>query len=295
MCYDPKPSKENAMPDLEGIEDDGLWTPVVKPHCERKYRLVGNYASIFSTSMKNKWDCRVYIDLFAGAGRARIEEDGKIVDGSPMLGLGVPDKFDLYILCDEDAQNIEALTKRVASRFPDAKVEFVHGDSNAAVDKIIQLMPTPNRDFTVLGFCVVDPFRMGNLKFDTIRRLSERYMDFLVLIPTYMDANRNETHYVKEDNHTVEDFLGLPGWRARWEEQKERGASFAKFMAQAFTDQMMTLAYMKPKEFDPVMVTIPQKNVPLYQLTLYSRSATGQGFWKEARKYSDPQIEMDFL
>ena len=62
-----------------------------------KYSLVRNYSQIFASSMKNKWQCRVYIDLFSGAGRAKIKDNGKIVDGSPMIALGIDDPFDRYI------------------------------------------------------------------------------------------------------------------------------------------------------------------------------------------------------
>ena len=276
------------------IEDDGLWTPAVKPHCEQKYSLIGKYASIFATSMKHKWDCRVYIDLFAGAGRAKIETSGRIVNGSPLLALGVDTPFDRYIFCDEDKKNIVALAERVQRYYPDAKAVFVQGDSNKTVKKVLDLIPSFSKSFKVLGFCEVDPFRMDDLKFATLQSLSQRYMDFLVLIPTHMDANRNENHYLKEDNHVIDEFLGTQDWRDLWQKKRQGGVSFAQFIAGMFTEQMMTLKYMKPKEFDPVIVRIQGNNVPLYQLMLYSRHSKGQEFWKEARKYSNPQMELEF-
>ena len=53
------------------LDEDGLITPNVGIWNEKKYKLVQYYAGIFATSMKNKWDCRTYIDLFAGAGRSK--------------------------------------------------------------------------------------------------------------------------------------------------------------------------------------------------------------------------------
>jgi len=38
--------------------DDGLLTPEVGPWSDKKYKLIQNYAEVFATGMKHKWDCR---------------------------------------------------------------------------------------------------------------------------------------------------------------------------------------------------------------------------------------------
>ena len=75
------------QPKFSYLEDDGLATPEVGRWAETKYRIVGLYNYLFSTGMKKKWDCRVYIDLFAGEGRSRIEGTKHIVPASPLLAL----------------------------------------------------------------------------------------------------------------------------------------------------------------------------------------------------------------
>jgi len=59
--------------------DDGYFLPTVGAWASDKHSKIGYYAALFSASMKNKWDCRVFIDLFAGAGKATIEGTGDIV------------------------------------------------------------------------------------------------------------------------------------------------------------------------------------------------------------------------
>ena len=49
---------------LPNLTDDGLITPEVGPWAERKYRIVWNYAKIFTTGMKTRWDALMYLDLF---------------------------------------------------------------------------------------------------------------------------------------------------------------------------------------------------------------------------------------
>ena len=91
--------------------DDGLTTPEIGAWGEQKYRLVSLYAQMFSRSMKGKWDCRVYIDLFAGPGRSRIEGTSRIVAASPIAALAAEPKFDKYIFCESDRDKITS--KRV--------------------------------------------------------------------------------------------------------------------------------------------------------------------------------------
>ena len=79
--------------------DDGLILPEVGPWAADKHRKVGYYASLFASSMKDKWDCRVFMDLFAGAGKARIKDSEEIVPGSPLVALNVDVPFDRYIFC----------------------------------------------------------------------------------------------------------------------------------------------------------------------------------------------------
>jgi hypothetical protein len=66
----------------------------------------------------------------------------------------------------------------------------------------------------------VDPYNLKHLEFVTIDKLSSRFIDFLVLIATDMDAARNVAVYELPDNKVVENFLGLPigekgGWQLR--------------------------------------------------------------------------------
>jgi three-Cys-motif partner protein len=84
------------------LEDDGLFIPEVGAWADEKYKLLGGYSEIFTTGMKNLWDNLVYIDLFAGAGYAKIRGTNKIRMSSALIALSVSHKFDKYILCEVD-------------------------------------------------------------------------------------------------------------------------------------------------------------------------------------------------
>jgi len=278
--------------DVPGLQDDGLVTPSAGDWGERKYRLVELYATIFVNAMREKWDSLVYIDLFAGAGRARMSGSAKIIPGSPMVVLGLDRSFDRHIFCDSDPERMAALRQRVGRDFAGARCSFLQGDTNGLVDQILEEMPRHSRSHRVLGFCFSDPYGLLGLHFETIRRLSERFMDHLILIPTGMDANRNMATYLNPENPALDDFLGGTGWRSRWPDAERQGTSVGVFLIEEFARAMEGLRYHLTNPEDTVAVRSLDKNLPLYHLAHFSRHKLGAAFWREARKYSTGQTEL---
>jgi hypothetical protein len=72
-----------TTPEKFTVEDDGLICPPVRKWAEEKYRLLFLYDELFASGMKYKWDRRVYIDLYAGAGYNKIQDTETILKGSP--------------------------------------------------------------------------------------------------------------------------------------------------------------------------------------------------------------------
>jgi len=239
--------------------------------------------------MKGKWGSRVYIDLFSGAGRARIKDTNRILPASPLLALDVKKKFDRYIFSEKDPDKAAALEERVKRDYPGVDAHVIAGDTNYNVDKIIQLIPAPRPGFTVLSFCFADPFKLKNLPFDTIRQLSAHFMDFLILIPSGMDANRNVAEYAKRGNATVDLFLGTEAWRADWTAAKVQGETFEHFLSDYFGRQMRKLNYLYSSVEEMEIMRSTDKNLLLYRLAFFSRNELGKRLWEQSRKYSDDQ------
>lgn len=270
------------------IEDDGLETPIVGAWAEEKYRIIGMYDRLFSTGMKNKWGCRVYIDLYSGAGHAKIKNTGKLISGSPLIALNVPDQFDKYIFCEKTAKLMNALKQRVTTKFPRASVDFVPGDCNEQVNTILSYVPAHSKNKTVLSLCVVDPFNIG-IKFETIKTLaSAKLMDFLMILAVGMDATRNEAVYLDPDNHQIDDFLGDTTWREKWKLAQSK-IPFRHFLAQEYANRMASLGYLAIGVDKMKEVKSDEKNLALYHVAFFSKSKTGYAFWKDVLKYSDPQ------
>ena len=169
-------------------EDDGLPNSEIHSWASQKYQRVSYYGSLFSSAMKNKWDCRVYLDLYSGAGKGRVKETGDILPGSPLLALNSNDPYDMYVFCEQEPQYLEALQARVTNYFPGSNCVYITGDTNDSVNQILSALPTFNNTYKGLTLCFVDPCNMGQLKLQTLAAIaSALYVDFLVLIPTYMD------------------------------------------------------------------------------------------------------------
>jgi three-Cys-motif partner protein len=284
---DQKPMGFHA--ELFEAPSDRLITPEVGSWAEDKYRLLRTYASLFATSMKAKWDVRVYIDLFAGPGKVRIEGTTRVVNSSPLIVLEIPDPFDRYIFCEENNRLLVALEDRVKALHPSKDVHFLQGDANQLTGRILGAMPPYGPRKRVLAFCFADPFKLRNLQFPAIRALAKRYMDFLILLPTGMDANRNWKRYVTPAETTVDLFLGTPEWRDEWKRAATKGTGVDVFLMDFYWQQMKKLGYRYGGVEDSVLVRSTEKHLPLYHLGFFSRHSLGQKFWNETRKYSQDQ------
>lgn len=270
------------------VDDDGLATPEVGGWAETKYRLLALYDELFSTGMKNKWERRVYIDLYAGAGHSRVPGTNKFLKGSPLIALTVPHPFDKYILCEERPDLLEALQERVKRVRPEADVEFVEGNCDHKIEQILAKIPKASGGNKVLSLCVVDPFDFG-LKFETLRRLSSLFVDFVVLLAIGMDANRNYDHYVHGASTKIDEALGNTDWRDRWKAVGIKRSDFRPFLAEEFSRSMESLDYLRTPLDRMKLVRSVDKNLPLYYIALYSRHGTAFKFWDEVLKYSTDQ------
>lgn len=272
-----------ALSSFDGLplQEIGGWT-------EEKYELVEYYADLFTKAMRRKWQSLVYLDLFAGAGRARVEGTHREISTTPMrvLELGVP--FDRYIFCDLDNTRLRTLEARVAESNPRACASFACGDANRIFSEVLGLPPGPGARNGTLTFCLLDPFRVADLKFDTVRAVARHRVDFLVLIPTHMDVNRNEVAYSSAENRTLDEFLGTDAWRGAWAES-DRAITFGKFIAAYYAKQMGGLGYRQGGLGDSVLVRMWPRKVPLYRLVFFSRSPVGERLWGQATKYSSRQ------
>ncbi len=279
------------MSEIPTLEDDGLKVLEVGSWTETKYRLVAIYSLLFSTSMKDKWENRVYIDLFAGPGRSRVRESNRIIPGSPTIAMTVRNTFTRYIFCEEDGDSLRALQERHARDFSALDARFVLGNCNSKIDEIMSHLPPHSPHSKVLSFCFADPFRVSDLAFSTLERLSSVFIDFLILIPTQMDASRNWTRELEEKNETpIDVFTGTRAWREEWINRSITSVTPDAFLTEFFSKRMRTIGYRYGGVDKTVLIRNPDRNQRLYRLGFYSKHQLGEDFWKQAMKYSCEQL-----
>lgn len=277
------------------IEDDGLVYPPVGEWALEKHKKIGYYASIFSESMQKKWDCRLYIDLFAGAGAAKIKGTQKRINGSPLMVLGLDVPFDKYIFCEENSELCSALKERIARKHPEADTNVLNVNCNTQIDKIIKVLPAFSRSYKGIAFCFVDPFNASNLSFETLRRLSAAvYVDFAVLLPSHMDIHRNQSNYTRDDCRILDELLGESTWRQDWASGASRIRDFGLFIADRFGKQMKSIGYLYDGTEDYVTVRMGGEDAGLflYHLCFFSKHQLGQKFWRESRTRTATQMSL---
>jgi three-Cys-motif partner protein len=273
------------------VVDDLLETPEVGEWAAVKYEHVRTYAQLFARVTRRAWKHRVFLDLFAGAGRSRLRDSRRIVASSPTIALEIEGGFDHFIFCEAKEKKLDALRKRVERDHPSADARYILGDVNQKVDAIFEELPRHSPGERVLTLCFVDPYNLGALSFGTIRRLSERFMDFLVLIASGHDAHRNQDRYVAGMSPKLDIFLGPSAWREAWKARAPT-AKFRDFVTETFGEQMARLGYIYAGLDQGVLVRSTEKNLHLYDLVLFSRSDLGERLWKAAKKASNPQQDL---
>lgn len=174
---------------IQTVEDDGLKTPDVGNWGEKKYKLMGHYCNIFSSSMKNKWNL-IYIDLFSGAGYTKIRDTERTLKSSSLIALSIPNCYDYYVFNELDKEKYDALVKRVEIYKGSNNVRVFNLDANASVDTIMASIPKFNNGKGNLIFSFIDPYSL-NLNFSTIKSLAKYKVDILLLLALQMDGRRN--------------------------------------------------------------------------------------------------------
>lgn len=206
-----------------------------------------------------------FIDLFAGPGKKRLRESGKVVDGSPLAALQhEASPFSRVIACDIDPENVAALRKRLLPFGGRAVV--IEGDCNLQIGEAMKQVPSYG-----LNFALIDPFGLKALKFATIKRLaSVKRMDLILHFPTG-DIKRNLVQDGKTA-HWLDEALGTETWRDRLQNKTD-----VKTLVDILREQLLSLGYSGKR-----VGAQPIKNnegVTLYHLVYASKHERGDKIW----------------
>ena len=274
--------------------DDGIVAQEVGEWAKDKYSVHQIFCQIFTAGMRNKWDELVYLDLFAGTGRALLRDSRSFIPTAAMNAVTLEHPFTSYIFADIDQERLTALKNRIATSRPQLvdHCSYEPVDSNNEIHRILRHVPpfSPNRKGLI--FCFLDPFALSQIKFATISEISRFYADFLILLPTSYDVNRNRMRLLNTSpKKSMEEALGSKEWRSDWKHAEREGIHFKAWFVDAFCAKMTELRYL-PRSRMTLKRFQSDGRLDLYHLGFFSRSNRGHEFWEQATKYGTKQTDL---
>ncbi len=249
--------------------DDGLVIPEIGHWGLRKYHFLSRYLDQFTKSMREKWPSIHYVDLFAGAGLARIRTTGDIVRTSGLIAATLTYPFTRLHLCEANEQNCLALKTRLSRVAPSIAADIHHGDANTLADRVARALPAGS-----LSVVFADPFGL-HLDFETVKCFAQRKCDLIVLLADNMDALRNwATYYRDNPNSSLDKFMGEPGWRDALSASRPEQQAVA--LRSRYEKRLESLGY---SHFGHARFQ-NSKGADIYSLVYASRHPLGLKFWK---------------
>jgi three-Cys-motif partner protein len=274
-------------------EDDGLPTRVFGTWTTEKLDYIRRYIYMFATSMKGKpWRQRSYIDLYAGTGKYRAEENGEVHLGSTLLALTTEHPFTHYYFAEKDSSNLNILKKRCQAATQ--KISFYEGDANQKVSEIVNEIATvdkqkiPNQ-WSSINLAFLDPDGL-ELEWKTIETLAKVNKMDLIIYYSQFGLNLNlKNCYQTRSETTIDKFFGDDEWRRifkKWN-LKDSMAGIHRDLIDYYKSKLHSSGYIDVVEpetgVEPLMRTSKTK-APLYRLLFASKNELGHEFWKKVTR-----------
>lgn len=274
--------------DYEIDPDDGLPREIVGSWSSlHKHTLLRRYVDISGVGVRRSWLKKgdagaTYIDLFSGPGRVRNKLTNEVSDGSPLVAWrqaqATNAAFTEMHIADAHPELAAAAVTRL--RVADAPGYEYIGDAASTVDRVIaKLNPY------ALHFAFLDPYKLGVLPFEVIRKLASlQRMDILVHISAH-DFNRNLRRYIKQKDSPIDFFA--PDWRD-YVGDLDRPDHYVRARILEHWRNLLRTVGMNTAEVHE-LVTGEMKQ-PLYWLAFVARHPRALEFWEKIRDLEpDPQ------
>lgn len=250
--------------------DDGLETPEVGEWARDKHHFLRRYIDAFTTAMRKKrWAGLHYIDLFAGAGIARLKKSRELDWGSPLIAAQATHPFDKLHLCEKKLALFQALETRLSGLVHRERFQLLRGDANKQVHKIAADIPP-----RTLSLAFLDPHNLA-LEYRTLQALASIRADLIMYFPDQLDIFRNWRAYYRDNpDSKLDRALGRGSdWRARLEAAPK--GQEVKVLLEIYERQIRKLGYTQ-FEWEP----IPSTGKRLYWLIYCSRAQIGADIWR---------------
>lgn len=278
---------ESLESDRYEIDEDGYLREIVGSWVHEKHVRLAKYIDI-SRSVRTKFTGSskagaTFIDLYSGPGRIRVRNESQANHGSPLIAWhasvdgGAP--FTEIHVADESAQLLDGVEARL--RAAGSPVFSETGPATETIDRVIEKL-NPN----ALHFAFLDPYSLGDLSFEIIRKLSKlKRMDILIHV-SQQDLQRNLGRYINQEKSPLDHFA--PGWRKHVD--LSRGQRLIRAKILEYWRGLLKAEGMSTTE-TAELVSGPQ-NQPLYLLAFAARHDLALGFWDKVRDLNGSQLPL---
>lgn len=264
--------------------DDRL-REIVGPWARRKHAILETYVG-YTRGVRKGWVDRgpagaTYIDLFCGPGRVRIDGTEEVLPGSPMVAWAGSGFGPFTHMCVADAH--PDLVQHCLERLEDAgaPAERFVGDADVTVDEVLAKI-----DRRSYHFAFLDPFSLGSLSFEIIRKLARLKSIDIMAHVSVQDLNRNLRLYIDEQGSSLDRFA--PRWRDTVDTRQSDEAVRLAIMDH-WRGLLQTID-MKLADARPLITG--DRGQPLYWLAFASRHPLGLRFWQSFQPPSPPRQDV---
>lgn len=257
--------------------DDGLPANEVGVWAKEKHGYLCRYVTICRKTREKYLGTgksgAAYFDLFCATGRARIKDTEEWIEGSAVaawntsVAKGAP--FSAIYVSDIDEESLNACVTRLKAL--GAPVMPIHA---RAVDAVPQMVRSVSH--YGLHFAFIDPYSLGALDFDIIKRLAKLKRIDMMIHLSIMDLQRNLMVNLKADESTFDTFA--PGWRGAVDTAGSQRAVRQRVI-QYWRDRVASLGVWTSTE---QRLISGDKNQPLYYLLLAAGHELPHKFWATA-------------
>lgn len=218
--------------------------PEVGPWAKEKLDALARYLDFYTKVLKNQPWRTVYLDAFAGGGRAivrvkdraptagpslfceepPIDADAReLIDGSPRVALCIANPFDRYVLIDPDPDRATELETLKAEFSGTRAISIL---PTTAAEGIAWVTAQPISKRTHRGVAFLDPFG-ANLDWSSIQKLADTGLfEVVVNFGLSMAIQRmlpNSGEVPKGWAATLDSYFGNRDWFAEVYRQRENG------------------------------------------------------------------------
>ncbi len=265
-------------------DEDGYRREIVGPWVQDKHVRLARYVGI-SRSVRAKFIGRgkagaTFIDLYSGPGRLRVRDKIQAIHGSPLVAwheaVDCGTAFTQIHVADADPRLSEAV---------DARLKRIHapvfaetGSAIETVDRVVSKL-----DPYALHFAFLDPYNLGDLPFDIIRKLAGlKRMDILIHV-SIQDLQRNLRRYIDSETSPLDGFA--PGWRTQVD--VSRAAKLVRAKSLEYWRSLLKAETMTTTE--SAVLIVGGKKQRLYLLAFAARHERALDFWEKVRNVDGDQ------